>query len=69
MAGVAADESVVNKVKHKEVRANTKSTEGKWPDGKPSKANHTKDKQTPGSTCKFCGKTHEFKRELCLAVL
>ena len=32
------------------------------PDRKRRKASHTKDKQTPGSTCIFCGKTHEFKR-------
>ena len=69
MASVAADEPIVNKVRHKrsKVQPHSRGNSEKFkkPDKKPPNTRH---KQISDSTCKFCGKIHEFKRELCPAV-
>ena len=71
VASVTQDERAVNINK---VRPNTSrwfSKRSKGRDQKSSKSGNRPDQQAPGSTnhkpCKFCGKKHEFKRNICPA--
>ena len=78
MASVTSDEPVinVNKVKRgnrQAVRDKDSESRKRGPnrDQKQLKSGHKRDRETTNSTnskpCKFCGKKHEFKRDLCPA--